>query len=243
MYNAKTMLNLKSAFSPPGLSQLVVFEDDERSSGFYVFPRSPRVALSDDGRPQLGLMVYGRKEGDVFHATGAILSLTTTLQITEDEDRALRAALSTRLIAQMPAAPERPPVVDLLGADIAEARVEVRITGDVKLTGRPSQFGGCPCTFQLKLDAARAQAVSAAWGDGLRDSAIRYELRLPIAGSTSVEVRATDEEVRAGERHEASAALDWSYARVDPGSVALTFEGPVTVPLGALTDLMTSMDF
>ncbi len=237
------MLNLRSAFSLPELSQLVIFEDDGRSDGFYVFPRAPRVALSDDGRPQLGLMVYGRKEGDVFHATGAILSLTTTLQITEDEDRTLRAALSRRLAARMPEAPERPPVADLLGTDIAEARVEVRITGDVKLTGRPSQFGGCPCTFQLKLDAARAQAVSAAWGEGLRDGAIRYELRLSIPGSVGVEVRATEEEVRTGARHEASAALDWSYSRVDPGSVTLTFEGPVTVPPGALTDLMTSMDF
>ncbi len=235
------MINLESAFTLAELPQLVIFTDRQRANGFYVFPRRPRVATSD-GRPQLDLMVYGRKEGGAFRATGAIASLTTTLAITDEEDRALRAALSRRLAQRMSPEPERAPVVDLLGADLSEARVAVRLTRDVTLTGRPSQFGGCPCTFQLKLDAARAQAVTAAWRDGLPESAIRYELELPIAGSASTEVRASEETTRTEASRETRASLEWSVSRTESGSALMVFEGPVAAPVGALTDLVSSIE-
>lgn len=187
------MLLPDTRFTLPGLPQIQLYADDQSERGFYALPMAPRVAPTEEGKPQLGLMIYGVKEGDGtgFRARGGIVSITTTLRLLPDEEGALRKGLSRLLAQRSPPAPgDPPPAADLLGLDWIDTDAEVSFNADLKLSGRPSGFGGNECSCQLKLDADQARTLRKAWDDGLPDGAIRYRGHVrAAAGSLEIQLQ------------------------------------------------------
>jgi len=66
------------------VADVLVYGDDTAKTVFYALPARPRLALDEQGRPQLSLVAYGSKGAAGFTARGGILTLTTSLQLTGD---------------------------------------------------------------------------------------------------------------------------------------------------------------
>ena len=130
--------------------------------------------LDDSGTPIIKLLVYGRGTGAAFEPAGGMLSLTTSMQFTVEEEREVRAALLNyvgreRLSASVAAG-------DLAAISWVDGSVTVAVAADLQLTGRPSLFGANQCAFSENLDAKRVGRLLDAWSQGLPDASIKYVL-------------------------------------------------------------------
>jgi hypothetical protein len=206
------------------------FPDDRDGAGFYALAAAPRVARGPGGEPQLGLSVYGRRDGDSFVPDGGVLTLTTSLELQGDEAALVAAALSRRLAAAAaePDAAAPPPPAHLLAADVVEAEVEVRLADGVELHGSATTAGAFRSSFNEKLDAEQAASLAAAWARGLPDAASSYRLRLrPTGGSSSLAVASTDWVAQAGTEQTGGSAAAFRVAAEPPAESTLTLEGPL----------------
>jgi hypothetical protein len=235
------MLDVNARFTIPELPGLLIYPDDGQDAGFYAIRASPRVATDDDGVPQISLVLYGRKEGAALRIRGGLLALTTTLQLTADEENAVRRALP-RLLAER-ASPRRgagAPAPQLLSADWLDGEVDARLTQDLTLSAKPSLIGANQATFNKNLGATDAERLRKAWDGGLPDGWIRYRLQVRGArGHSTVEVREVTERQRgtASTSERASFAVKTSGAQSRPSS--LTLEGPFGMSRGELAGRLT----
>jgi hypothetical protein len=235
------MLDVNERFTIAELPGVLIYPDDGQDRGFYAIPASPRVATDDHGVPQISLVMYGRKEGAALRVRGGLLGITTTLQLTADEDKALRAALSRRL-AERASGPRGAvaPAPQLLSPDWLEGDVDVRLTRELTLPGKPSLIGANQATFSKNLGAADAERLRKAWDDGLRDGWIRYRLQLRgPRGRSTVEVREVTQRQRgaASTSERSSFAVEMSGAQ--PQTFSLTLEGPLGMTRGDLARRLT----
>jgi hypothetical protein len=191
-------------FTVPALPEVFVFPDDGTEAGFYAIPARPRVATDESGRPALRLVLYGRRRDGRLALQGGLVTLTTTLRLTGEEERRLLEALTERLAAASPGGPTaEPPAPRLLSPGWVDGEVEVRLTRAVEARGTPSLLGANECALALGLDAPRAEALQAAWDAALPDGWLRYRVRL-----------------RAGRVERASASAAWTATVTGPGARA-----------------------
>ncbi|HYG61366.1 MAG TPA: hypothetical protein VEL74_02190 [Thermoanaerobaculia bacterium] len=221
------MLDPQARFTLPGLPGVLIFPDDHLAGGFYALPEVPRVALDGGGAPQISLMLYGRKgAGGAFEATGGILSLTTTLELTPEEDEAIRSEMARRLAAQDPPVPGRP---QKLSPEWIDTEVTVHLIPGFDLKGKPSMTGGNLCSFQHKLTADQAKELQKAWNDGLKDASATYRATVraaPRAGS-SFEIRSAACAMQDEKGSNSSASLHVQSAVTQAAPLPLTLEGPL----------------
>jgi hypothetical protein len=230
------MLDAERRFTVPEVPDVWLFPDTRDVTGFYAYPANPRVARDDQGAPQISLVVYGRKAGGSFEPRGAVLTLTTSLDLTPEEAARLRAVLSQKVAAQPGGG--TPPAAKLLNADVAQADVEVRLADGVVLTGDPATSGGNRCSFNVKLDAAQTRSLRAAWDRGLPDARITYRLRLrPGPSASTVELHQSAWTERTGTRRTEGSSSDVTVSSDATTSPSLTLQGP----LGPAGDLRTGV--
>ena len=218
-------------FDLTGVPGVWCFPDDRDGGGFYALPAAPRVARDPGGTPQLGLSVYGRRDGASFVPDGGVLTLTTSLELQVHEAALVTAALSRRLAAAAaePDAAAPPAPAHLLAADVVEAEVEVRLVHGVELHGSATTAGAFRCSFNEKLDAEQAASLAAAWARGLPDAASSYRLQLrPTGGSSSLAVASADWIAQAGQEQTSGSAAAFRVAAESPTASTLTLEGPLT---------------
>ena len=79
---------------------LSVFPDHDDPTRFYTVPNTPRVDVDEQGQPLISFLIYGRGEGTEFRPSGGQVSITTHLELTDDERDGLYHGLSQRLLRQ-----------------------------------------------------------------------------------------------------------------------------------------------
>lgn len=173
------MLTLDTEVMPAPAPGVRAFRDDARAGTFYLLPLSPAVSRDESGRAEFALISFGRKQDGSFHSQGALLTVTTTLQVASALRDQARRSLESRLGGDLPAAPG----VELGAIDWLEGTVTVWLTASTQLTGRPSMTGANLCAFNTRLGAEAAAALGDALGAGLPDARIRYDMKVRAAGS------------------------------------------------------------
>jgi hypothetical protein len=257
----RVVLDPTQRFTVADVPGVWIFPDDGDAAGFYALPAAPRIALDEAGRPQLGLVLYGKTSRGSFVANGGILTLTTSLGLTEDEGRTLIPILSRRLASAAAGdaaatggaeAPEPTgdtsavaalPAAHLLAADAVAAEVEVRLAEGVALTGAASLGADFRCSFNLKLDAAQARSLQSAWDAGLSEAQLSYRLSLrPGPSSSSIEVGHVAWSKRSDDHEEEHGLLVGATASSSSAAAqTLTLDGPLTTA-GSLADLVQHVD-
>ena len=236
------MIDVERRFTVPEVPHVWVFPAGERDvTGFYAYPAAPRVARDDRGTPEASLVVYGSKGGGgAFEPRGAVLTLTTTLDLTPEETARLRSALSRKVAAQ--AGGGAPAAAILRSPDVAAADVEVRLADGVVLTGAASTTGGSRCSFNVKLDAAQTRSLRAAWDRGLPDARITYRLHLrPGPSAATVELHQASWSERSDTQRAEGSRSDLTVSRKAATAGALTLEGPLG-PAGGLGASVTQVE-
>jgi hypothetical protein len=234
------VLDTTQRFSVPEVPGAWIFPDDGDPRGFYAVPSAPRIALDENGRDELSLVVYGRTHHGSFVPTGALLTLTTSLELSAEETQALLAILSRRTAAE-PSEGAQPPV-HLLAFDAESGEAEAALTEGLVLRGAPSLTGGFRCSFSEKLDAEQARSLQTAWDGGLADARLSYRLRLRSPGSSSsLEVEHTTWSRRSGEVTDAGSATAVAVAASAGSAHELTLAGPLAAS-GLLADARAQVE-
>jgi hypothetical protein len=235
------MIDVERRFTVPEVPDVWVFPAGERdSTGFYAYPAAPRVARDDRGAPEASLVVYGSKGGGAFEPRGAVLTLTTTLDLTPEETARLRSALSRKVATQ--AGGDVPSAAMLLSPDVVAADVEVRLADGVVLTGAAATTGGSRCSFNVKLDAAQTRSLRAAWDRGLPDARATYRLRLrPGPSTATVELHQAAWSERTGTQRTEGSTSDLTVSSDAATAGSLTLEGPLG-PAGGLGARVTQVE-
>jgi len=241
------MLDPQGRFTLAELPEVLLFPDDRMVEGFYAMPAAPRIALDEAGRPQIALVVYGRKKGTDFVASGGLLSLTTTLALTGDEESRLDAALRRRLAEQFPPAPgETAKVPVRLSVEWLTAEVEVRLIPDLHLAGKPSMSGANVCSFSANLNADTAGALREAWDGGLREASLSYRatVRTAPGAATTVATTAseTSEEGSSGRSAYQSSTREFSVSSQQAAPpYPLELAGPLSITPQDLASRMSTL--
>jgi hypothetical protein len=228
------MLDLNDPFVLDDVPDVIVYHDAAAKTAFYALPARPRIALDEQGRPQLSLMAYGKRTQDGFKASGGILTLTTALQLTPEETQHVRASLTKRLARDVPQPPHTPPLEpELRPIEWLKGSVELALVPGVALTGSPSLFGGNQCAFNANLDARQIEPLLKAWKKRLPDAWITYRLTPHTAGASSGTTHVSTFEswtVNGVERRTSESATE-RHER-PPATSELELKGPV-MPAGS----------
>jgi hypothetical protein len=152
----------------PGVS---VFPDDRIPGGFYSLPDCPRLALDDQQRPQMRLILYSKQERSKFQVTGGLVAITTSLGLYESERRRLTVAMQAKVHRENPGV-----VLSWLQMIWMKGQCDLWLTKEIQLKAEPSLFGDNSCVFQASFNEAAARNLEQAWCDGLFDNYVRYKL-------------------------------------------------------------------
>lgn len=263
------MLDPASPIALPNFADVLLYADDVQADAFYAIPARPRIALDDDGRPDVQLTLYGHKEGTDLHVTGGLLTMTTALGLTADERIAVRAALTALLAAKAadaaaakaaspPAAPPTnaipaasatgpslsepappPPSAQLLAIDWATATAEVLLPGGLTLTGRPSQMADNRCSFSASLKAPQAETVRKAWQSPGNAGTITYTVQVRTRGASRTTVAASVDVVS----NAAAVSLGGAATATSGGGgpLSLRLSGPLASGIGDMAAHATTI--
>jgi hypothetical protein len=211
------MLNADARLAIDAVPGAIVYADSADRGRVYAFAAGPRLALDEDGAPQISLLLYGH--GKNTPPEGGQLTLTTSLGLSDGE----RASIAAALAPSPPSGPEpdRPAgssgdprtqaagkALQIVSPDWLSGQVVVHLADGVELAGRPSLSGANTCAMAASLDAGQARTIMAAIRDGLPDSAATY----------SVDIAA----VRSG-----AAAAEWTQTRPERTS-SVRLEAAIT---------------
>jgi hypothetical protein len=236
------MMDVERRFTVPEVPDVWVFPAGARDvTGFYAYPAVPRIARDDRGAPEASLVVYGAKGGGgAFEPRGAVLTLTTTLDLTAEETARLRSALSRKVATE--AEGGAPPAAVLRSPEVVAAEVEVRLADGVVLTGAAATTGGSRCSFNVKLDAAQTRSLRAALDRGLPDARISYRLRLrPGPSASTVELHQAAWSERSDTQRTEGSTSDLTVSRKAATAGSLVLEGPLG-PTGGLGAGVTQVE-
>jgi hypothetical protein len=224
------MLDGDHVITLPALPDILVFPDDESSSSFFAISAKPRLARDETGEKQISLLIYGKRIGGTFNPTGGILSLTVSLGLWTEEEETLLAELKRYLMRSSPADSSAPPPTPiLLGFPWVAGTVTLSLTPDTTATGQPSMTGDNRCSFNIKLNAAQAKAISAAWGDHLRDSSVRYETSVHVGppSQSRTEFKTSRVLSRDQDQSSVSMAVDLTTSSSQATPLMMKFAGPL----------------
>jgi hypothetical protein len=229
------MLDPASEFTLSDLPGITLYADHESVRQFYAVPKAPRVAVDESGKPLIGLLLYQRGKGPQAKPGGGQFSLTTDLDLSAAERKALQIALSARLASLPLAATDKAP--EVVSPDWLAGSVELRLTDHIKASGTPSMSGTNRCTFSLTLDAESASKLRDAWDDGLPGATITYVTQVNAAQSSSAAAKAADILGKAGLLSQHN--VDIHINKTEAVRHALTVQGPVPFSGNALKDYLT----
>lgn len=239
------MIDLSTSLDFDGLPGIVAYPDDRMPGAFYVLPRSPRLVRSEDRKAQLNLVLYGTRLEEIFEPTGGLVSCTTALALTVEEESRLREALERFLAESAEAGGNVAPSLRLLSPEWREGRVELRLTSEIRLTGQPSMFGANQCAISHSLDADRARDLEKAWRGGLKDALIVYDLEIS-ARASAASTRRYEKKYRegtAGAAYEMQFSASIEQTDATPTVVSLTVSGPIGLTTTELVDSIREVDF
>ena len=237
------MIDLLKSIELSDLPDILVFSDDRMPGAYYAFPESPRLAGCEHGKAQLRLMLYGVRTGEAFEPMTGFVSCTTTLALTLEENDRIRTDLEKHL-AGSAAQGSTVPSLRLLNPDWREGRVELRLTPELRLTGRPSLFGANQCSFSRSLEGIQLGEFVTAWRSGLNDALITYELGMSTGSQTDSTWR-YDEEVKktsAGATHRSRLSIGVEQTQHVPNPVSLTLSGLLGLSVAELVASISEVD-
>lgn len=226
------MLDTRNPVVIDEVADVIVYRDDASAAVFYAVPAKPRLALDEQGRPQLSLVAYGKKGPAGFKARGGILTLTTALQLTGKETEGVRQALARRLAREFPQPEDVPPLLpELRPIEWVRGSVVLQVVPGVSATGTPSLYGGNQFSYSANLDAQTIGAVLEAWERRLPDASITYHLTARAApGRASETTHTMSYESSSVDNVTAGSTSDSSVWRSSSGAAAnpdLAFKGPL----------------
>ena len=97
------MLNFLDHFSVPGVEHVMVYHDDQDPSLFHIVPEMPSILRRNNGTPSFNLISFARdftlladaaSELPTAETEGGLLQLTTSLEVTEADQRTIREYLA-----------------------------------------------------------------------------------------------------------------------------------------------------
>ncbi|MCC6588925.1 MAG: hypothetical protein IT168_19670 [Bryobacterales bacterium] len=198
---------------------ITIFRDDVVFNQFYYLPRSPRLLLSDDGKPMFTFMRYQfplvRTEGE---PGGGYLVFTSTLK--EDQqviDQKLKPFLAAKLRAENPLAAQMPEP-NISPVDFTDGTANLIIMKDNKMIknvtlGRPSLMGDNTVSVAVELNSDAATLFYEALRRGGSIAAIEYNLRFPVRlPAVTILAHVDSKEVK-------SAVMTFTETKVTDGSV------------------------
>ena len=94
------MLNADARLTIDAVPGAIVYADNMDRGRVYAFAASPRIALDENGVPQLSLLLY--RHGKDAPPEGGQLTLTTSLALTDGERAGVAAALASSPPARHP---------------------------------------------------------------------------------------------------------------------------------------------
>ena len=162
------------------LPDVLVFPDDSSDSLFYASSAKPRVARDGDGKPEINLLLYGKKSAGSFVPSGGMLTATVSLAMTQSEEQRL-----DELLRQRTAAPQIVPVA------WNEGEVEFRPVANVSSTQMPTLFGDNRCSFSVRLSPEQAAAIGPEWERGLPNSMVVYKVSAQAGPASFSQTRFT----------------------------------------------------
>ena len=163
------MLTLFEYFTVPGVDHVTIYRDDQDTNMFYMFPESPSIANGADGGPQFRFMIFARdfhlmKEAsanlEATETEGGILSMTTLLAVSDDDQAKIRAYIGAqtgelRAIYVSPGL-HRFELADMIGAPAVKLAYPIWVDGTVQFALLPS---GAGTTFIKGEDAAKKPSL------------------------------------------------------------------------------------
>lgn len=226
------MLDPTGGFRLAEVPAVDVYPDVDTPGRFYVVPTSPRVAREPDGRPQISLLLYGRRGV----RAGGQLSVTVDLALSAAERKSLIQVLSRLVLPQGS-------TVTVLQPDWVGGEVEVRITPALHARGRPSLDAVNRASLTLPFGAGTVPAVRAAWNDGLPEATITYHGEV-VAARTSrsrLYLQELDGAWEPGRTSSASREVHADMATTRGERHPLTILGPLTVSTAELRNAILDL--
>jgi hypothetical protein len=202
------------------LPDVLVFGDDSSDSLFYASSGRPRLVRDSDGKPEINLLLYGKKSGGSFVPSGGVLTATVSLALTPSEEQRLGELL-----------PQIVPVAWL------EGEVEFRPAADISSTQMPSLFGDNRCSFSVRLSAEQAAAIGPEWERGLPNSMVVYKLRVQAGPASFSQTRFTS-------AFDSTAGGSTAFSQTSTSRAPLTLElrGPLDLTSGDLQSGLSSVE-
>ncbi|MGB8645245.1 MAG: hypothetical protein WCF84_08400 [Anaerolineae bacterium] len=226
------MLDTTKRITIEQLPNVMVYADEAEPTRFYALPDAPRVAVSDQGVPQINLLLYGSGgEGKDFQVTGGQFTMTSALALTPQEQQLLTASLAQRLATANPheGQGQQGPPPNILSPDWIDGKVQIQLVDQLQASGTPSMQGTNRCIVSLSLDTSQAQALEKAWDNGLPDTVITYDVHIRVAqNSKRQEGAAYRQDIHTpGFDGQSNSQLDLSFSETDAVSWPMTLNGPM----------------
>jgi len=209
------MLIQDGQFTFPDFSGVFVYPDDRRENAFYAIPQQTRIARDSGGKPEISLMVYGKGHGPSFVPTGAVFTLTVSLELTSDEENKLRSLLSAKLAD-----------AELVPVQWTAGEVELQVAGGLSLTQKPSMMGDNRCSFSSRLDASQAKALEEAWAQGSSGLHVAYDMQTATAREPTSRMEYTASTSVGGESYSSEHFARYQHS-TGGGSAAMHIEGEI----------------
>jgi hypothetical protein len=228
------MLDTRNPIVLEDVADITVYRDDAERTAFYALPAKPRLALDDQGRPQLSLVAYGSRGPSGFKARGGILTVTTGLQLSADETERVRQSLIKWLKREFPQPDDAPPLLpELRPMDWMAGTVELQVVAGLSATGSPSLFGGNQFSYSANLDAQTVGDVLLAWERRLPDASITYRLTARAPGRSTSSTRTVTYEAVSVDDVTSHASIESNLRSASSGGMTnqeLAFTGPLLPP-------------
>jgi hypothetical protein len=208
------------------LPDVLVFGDDSSASLFYASSGRPRLVRDSDGKPEINLLLYGKKSSGSLVPSGGVLTATVSLEMTPSEEQRL-----ADLLRQRTAAPQVVPVAWL------EGEVEFRPAANLSAIQVPSLFGDNRCSFSVRLSAEQAAAIGPEWEKGLPNSMVVYKLRVQAGPASFSQTRFTS-------TFDSTAGGSTAFSQTSTSRAPLTLElgGPLDLTSGDLQSGMSTVE-
>lgn len=239
------MLDPENSFTLDNAPQVIIYGDAREKTRFYGIPAAPRIAGDNQGKPLISLSIYGKRQGSSVQPLGGQFIVTTTLALTQNEQREIVNALTRRLAQEAKEKKVPPPQPSLLSPEWREGTVEVRLTNHLSVSGKPSMIGANECALNLNLSADDAKELQQVWSEGLPDALIIYQVEVNVARSSSAtfDTDSTKQTYEPGYSSQASSGSTIHVNMTEADRQPMTIQGPVPLSQDELNAQLQSITF
>ena len=234
------MIIPEARFVLSGLSDVWFYPDDRTPSGFYAILAHPRVALDDQGKPQISLVLYGSRQGADFEARGGIFTVTVCLGLSAAQEKRATSLLAHRLTQQGIAGRAQ-----LLSPDWQQGTVELELGQDLVWQEKPSLMGDNRCSFNIKLSPEQVKTLTEAWKKGLPNSAVTYHVVLrSSSGKSSQSASGSSTTTQRDGGHVRQEQSSWQRSTISASTpYAMELRGPLGLSQAELDATLNVIPF